>query len=116
MRSLLLFVLCVSSAPPLAEPLVMGSKNFTENRLLGEILAQLIEAHTDIPVERRLNLGGTTLGRYSAKRLFLIERNRIWLVAKLFPLRMWPLTPYYFLRRAAAMALAAPSILREAST
>src|SRR5690606_6311819 len=38
--------------------------------------------------------GGMTLGRYSAKRLFLIERNRIWLVAKLFPLRMWPLTPF----------------------
>ena len=50
--------------------------------------------------------GGATLGRYSAKRLFLIERNRIWLVAKLFPLRMWPLAPYYFLRRAAAMAMA----------
>lgn len=50
--------------------------------------------------------GGATLGRYSAKRLFLIERNRIWLVAKLFPLRMWPLTPYYFLRRALAMAFA----------
>jgi GT2 family glycosyltransferase len=50
--------------------------------------------------------GGATLGRYSVKRLFLIERNRIWLVAKLFPLRMWPLTPYYFLRRAVAMALA----------
>jgi GT2 family glycosyltransferase len=50
--------------------------------------------------------GGTTLGRYSARRLFLIERNRIWLVAKLFPLRMWPLTPYYFLRRVLAMALA----------
>ncbi len=50
--------------------------------------------------------GGATLGRYSAKRLFLIERNRIWLVAKLFPLRMWPLAPYYFLRRIVAMATA----------
>ena len=43
------------------EPVVVGSKNFTENRLLGEVMAQLIEAHTDIPVERRLNLGGTTV-------------------------------------------------------
>ena len=50
--------------------------------------------------------GGSTLGRYSAQRLYLIERNRIWLVAKLFPLRLWPLTPYYFLRRAIAMASA----------
>jgi hypothetical protein len=58
--------------------------------------------------------GGTTLGRYSAKRLFLIERNRIWLVAKLFPLRLWPLTPYYFLRRTMAMAQAHSSKQGEA--
>lgn len=50
--------------------------------------------------------GGTTLGRYSSRRVFLIERNRIWLVAKLFPLRLWPLTPFYFVRRALAMAAA----------
>lgn len=42
-------------------PVVMGSKNFTENRLLAEIMAQLIEAQTDIPVERRINLGGTAV-------------------------------------------------------
>lgn len=58
--------------------------------------------------------GGSTLGRYSARRLFLIERNRIWLVAKLFPLRLWPLTPYYFLRRSLAMALAHSSEEGEA--
>lgn len=40
-------------------PVVVASKNFTENRLLGEVLAQLIEARTDIPVVRKLNLGGT---------------------------------------------------------
>ncbi len=58
--------------------------------------------------------GGATLGRYSARRLFLIERNRIWLVAKLFPLRMWPLTPYYFLRRVVAMAAAGSQAQGEA--
>ena len=42
-------------------PVVVGSKMHTENRLLGEILAQLIETHTMIPVERRMNLGGTTV-------------------------------------------------------
>jgi len=41
--------------------IVIGSKNFTENRLLGEIMAQLIEARTKLTVERRLNLGGTTV-------------------------------------------------------
>lgn len=40
-------------------PLVVGSKNFAENRLLAEMFAQLIEAKTDLAVERRLNLAGT---------------------------------------------------------
>ena len=37
----------------------VGSKNFTEQIILGELLAQVIEARTDLAVERRLNLGGT---------------------------------------------------------
>jgi osmoprotectant transport system permease protein len=37
----------------------VGSKNFTEQIILGEILAQTIEQHAHVPVERRLNLGGT---------------------------------------------------------
>ena len=50
---------------------------------------------------------GSTLGRYSERRLFLIERNRIWLVAKLFPLRMWPMIPLYATLRWAATAWSA---------
>lgn len=51
-----------ATAEPSGErTLVVGSKNFTENRLLGEVMAQLIEAHTDLRVERRPNLGGTTV-------------------------------------------------------
>jgi osmoprotectant transport system substrate-binding protein len=38
---------------------VVASKNFTEQVILGELVAQEIEAKTDIKVERRLNLGGT---------------------------------------------------------
>ena len=41
-----------------AAAIVVGSKNFTEQIVLGELLAQTIEA-TGLPVERRLNLGGT---------------------------------------------------------
>ena len=41
--------------------LVVGSKNFTEQVLLGEILAQQIERRLHVTVERRLNLGGTLL-------------------------------------------------------
>ncbi len=41
-------------------PVVVGSKNFTEQLVLGEIVAQLLEAR-GFAVERRLNLGGTAL-------------------------------------------------------
>ena len=41
------------------EGLVIGSKNFSEQIVLAEIMAQQIERRTDITVERRLNLGGT---------------------------------------------------------
>lgn len=37
----------------------VGSKNFTEQEILGEIVAQLIERRTDLRVERRFGLGGT---------------------------------------------------------
>ena len=47
---------------------------------------------------------GSSLGRFSPERLVLIERNRVWLAAKLFPWSMLVLTPFYFLLRAAAGA------------
>ena len=39
--------------------IVIGSKNFTEQIILGEILAQQIESKTKIKVDRKFNLGGT---------------------------------------------------------
>jgi osmoprotectant transport system permease protein len=42
-----------------ADVVRIGSKNFTEQIILGEILAQTIEARTSARVERKLNLGGT---------------------------------------------------------
>jgi osmoprotectant transport system permease protein len=39
----------------------IGGKNFTEQEILGEIVAILIEHHTDLDVERKLNLGGTMI-------------------------------------------------------
>lgn len=41
-------------------PVVIGSKNFTEQLILGEMYAQLLEAD-GIEVERSLNLGGTAV-------------------------------------------------------
>ena len=40
---------------------VIGSKNFTEQVILGEIAAQQLERKLHIRVERKLNLGGTLL-------------------------------------------------------
>jgi osmoprotectant transport system substrate-binding protein len=41
--------------------ITIGSKFFTEQVILAELLAQHIEARTSIPVERKTNLGGTLL-------------------------------------------------------
>jgi len=41
--------------------IIVGSKFFTEQVVLAELLAQHIEARTGIPVERKTNLGGTLL-------------------------------------------------------
>ena len=41
--------------------IVVGSKNFTEQLVLGELLSQVIEKETGLPVDRRLNLGGTII-------------------------------------------------------
>ena len=42
-----------------ANRIVIGSKNFTESLVLGELMAQQIEAHTQLKVERRFYLAGT---------------------------------------------------------
>ena len=41
--------------------ITIGSKFFTEQVILAELLAQYIEAKTGIPVERKTNLGGSLL-------------------------------------------------------
>lgn len=47
---------CSRSRP---DRIVIGSKNFTESLLLGELMAQQIESHTNLKVERRFYLAGT---------------------------------------------------------
>jgi len=42
-----------------AHRIVVGSKNFTEQLILGELFAQIIETRTHLPVERRFYLAGT---------------------------------------------------------
>lgn len=41
--------------------ITVGSKNFTEQLILGELMAQMLEAHTNLKVNRRFNLGGTMI-------------------------------------------------------
>src|SRR3954466_2844906 len=57
---LLMFVAAaLSCAPSHADRVVIGSKNFTESFLLGEVIAQQIENHTRLKVDRRFYLAGT---------------------------------------------------------
>ncbi|GAB6168288.1 glycine betaine ABC transporter substrate-binding protein [Clostridium carnis] len=41
--------------------IVIGSKNFTEQLILGNVMAELIENKTDIKVDKKLNLGGSQI-------------------------------------------------------
>ena len=52
-------LLCPACGPPRADRIIIGSKNFTEQLILGEIIAQQIENKTHLPVERRFYLAGT---------------------------------------------------------
>ncbi|MGL6282650.1 MAG: glycine betaine ABC transporter substrate-binding protein [Microcoleaceae cyanobacterium] len=47
--------------------IVIGSKNFTEQIILGEILAQHIENNTTLKVDRQFNLGGTFICHEAVK-------------------------------------------------
>lgn len=51
----------VCCAPPRSSRVVVGAKNFTEQVVLGELLAQEIEEVTGRPVERRFYLAGSYL-------------------------------------------------------
>lgn len=57
-RRLVVLLLLASGGCGSEADVTVCSKNFTESILLGEIVAQQLEAQ-EIPVDRRLNLGGT---------------------------------------------------------
>ena len=66
-----------------AHRITVGSKNFTEQLILGEMLAQLIQSVAHEPIDRRLYLAAPT---------FAIRR--CWLAASIStrstPARLWP--------------------------
>ena len=55
----LLLMIPALSACSKSDTIVVGSKDFTENKILAEMMAQLIEKNTHISVERKINMGGT---------------------------------------------------------
>ena len=60
----LLAACCFTACGPgLRQTLVIGSKNFTEQVILGEMLAQHLEAKTGLHVERRFFLAGTYISQ-----------------------------------------------------
>src|SRR6202050_4981755 len=63
-RNLILLLLVLVLLPIVgcerhANQIVIGSKNFTEQLILGELFAQIVEARTHLPVELRFYLAGT---------------------------------------------------------
>ena len=56
---IVLATILVACAPSHSDRIVVGSKNFTESFILGELIAQQIEAHTNLKVDRRFYLAGT---------------------------------------------------------
>ncbi len=56
-------ILIGACSPPHPNHPVIGAKNFTEQVILGELLAQEIEAKTGLPVERRFYLAGSYIAQ-----------------------------------------------------
>ena len=49
------------------DTIVVGSKNYNEQLILGNMIAELIEKNSDIKVERKMNLGGTSVALSALK-------------------------------------------------
>jgi osmoprotectant transport system substrate-binding protein len=60
-----LLVATTACAPPRPNHPVIGAKNFTEQVVLGELLAQEIEAKSNLKVERRFYLAGSYICQQS---------------------------------------------------
>jgi len=51
----------VPRAVAMDAPLVVGAKQFTESAILAELMAQVLEEHAGVRVERHFNFGGTNI-------------------------------------------------------
>lgn len=59
LATIVITAVLLSSCSSRTNRIVIGSKNFTESLILGELMAQQIEAHSPLKVERRFYLAGT---------------------------------------------------------
>jgi osmoprotectant transport system substrate-binding protein len=57
--ALILTLALTACGPPREQRIIVGSKNFTEQLILGEIIAQHLESRTRLHVQRRFYLAGT---------------------------------------------------------
>ncbi len=61
---------------PKGETIVIGSKSFSEQLILGNMYAELIEEHTDLNVEKKLGLAGSSVtmeGLYAGEIDLMVE-------------------------------------------
>ena len=67
-RTSILVLIALLTAGCASHPrVIVGSKNFTEQVLLGEMVSQQIERRLGIQVERKFDLGGTLLAHEALK-------------------------------------------------
>jgi len=59
LSAVMMCIVVTGCSPPRSDHPVIGAKNFTEQVVLGEFLAQEIEAHSKLKVERRFYLAGS---------------------------------------------------------
>lgn len=59
--TVVVFVAVIATQLRLRADVVVGGKDFTEQNVLGEIVALMIEENSDLSVDRRLYLGGTMI-------------------------------------------------------
>ncbi len=59
--AILFFISSATKPAPALRNISIGSKDYTEQAIIGNMVADLIEARTDIRVNRKLDLGGTSV-------------------------------------------------------
>lgn len=57
----LLFTTLIPMFKTKKDTITIGSKNYTEQLILGNMYAELVQEHTDLNVDKKLNLGGSSV-------------------------------------------------------